>query len=269
MGILTNSKDNFRVANFSIPATSTYLCFMSYEGKDRRIAIRGISRKDLPKKMYFIDLDSIISHVREFAAIKVSKYSPRIDDLLRYRSNKPVTHPNRKSLLMSHVLDTIKIKRNDSQVRIIEELSQMEEGIFLIQGPPGTGKTETIVNFVSLEHQYSKLSLKREEDPSVIMVCAQSNEAINHIVRKIVKEGLLGSEYKIFTEGFPPRVLRLGSTEEYDEELLSVNLAHLCEEELKKQCKCTIELSSARLRYEKLLKYEEINKLTTTLKIKK
>ncbi len=30
------------------------------------------------------------------------------------------------------------------------------------------------------------------------MICAQSNAAINHIVRKIVKNGLLGSEEKIF-----------------------------------------------------------------------
>ncbi|MBP9838925.1 MAG: hypothetical protein KBC84_09455 [Proteobacteria bacterium] len=42
--------------------------------------------------------------------------------------------------------------RNESQIKIIKELSQVNEGIFLVQGPPGTGKTETIVNFVSLEH---------------------------------------------------------------------------------------------------------------------
>ena len=54
------------------------------------------------------------------------------------------------------------------------------------------------------------------------MVCAQSNAAINHIARKLVTSGLIGSNRK-------PNILRLGLSEQFEEVLLSVNLSHLCE----------------------------------------
>lgn len=61
-----------------------------------------------------------------------------------------------------------------------------------------------------MEHTYIRKYLKSAN--KVVMVCAQSNAAIDHIVRKIVKEGLLGSEYKIFEQGSNPKLLRLGSS---------------------------------------------------------
>ena len=44
---------------------------------------------------------------------------------------------------------------------------------------------------------------------NVIMICAQSNAAVNHIVRKLLKDGLIGSSAK-------PDILRLGQSDEYD-----------------------------------------------------
>ena len=92
----------------------------------------------------------------------------------------------------------IKQSRNKSQSTIIKKISQHDHGLFLIQGPPGTGKTETIANYLSLEYSH----LQR---PNIIMVCSQSNAAINHIVHKISDNGLIGTTKR-------PNILRLGST---------------------------------------------------------
>jgi len=55
-------------------------------------------------------------------------------------------------------------------------------------------------------------------------------------------------------------LLRLGHTEEYDEELLSINLPHLCEVELMCFLHKKIK-NSAWLRWQKKIKQENINKM--------
>lgn len=69
------------------------------------------------------------------------------------------------------------------------------------------------------------------------MVCAQSNAAINHIARKVLQSGLIGSIRK-------PNILRLGFSEEYDETLLKINLSHLCEIALMKKLYINIRSSA-------------------------
>ena len=86
------------------------------------------------------------------------------------------------------------------------------------------------------------------------MICAQSNEAVNNVARKILRNKNFGQRLKL-------NVLRLGHTEEYDEQLLSINLPHLVETELLKNVKSQFPKSSAQLRAEKTLKYELINKI--------
>jgi senataxin len=61
-----------------------------------------------------------------------------------------------------------------------------ESGIVLLQGPPGTGKTSTLLGLLAAQYQY----LKKTGDSRKIMICAPSNAAINHIIKRIRTEGL-------------------------------------------------------------------------------
>ena len=56
----------------------------------------------------------------------------------------------------------------------------------MLQGPPGTGKTSTLIGLLSAQYEYFRLKGNNLK----IMICAPSNAAINHIVKRIVREGL-------------------------------------------------------------------------------
>lgn len=86
-----------------------------------------------------------------------------------------------------------------------------------------------------------------------LMICAQANAAVNHIGRKLLKDGMIGREDM-------PKILRLGHTEEFDELLLSINLPHLCEIKLRKTEHKSDDWS-AKLRWEKVLLREKINRM--------
>jgi superfamily I DNA and/or RNA helicase len=60
----------------------------------------------------------------------------------------------------------------------------------LLQGPPGTGKTSTLMGLLSAQYDY----LKRIGDTRKIMICAPSNAAVDHIVKRISTEGLFNGE---------------------------------------------------------------------------
>jgi senataxin len=55
--------------------------------------------------------------------------------------------------------------------------------LLLIQGPPGTGKTHTITGIISMLI-YSNISK--------VLVCAPSNAAIDEVVTRLYRRGLLG-----------------------------------------------------------------------------
>lgn len=65
-----------------------------------------------------------------------------------------------------------------------------ESGIVLLQGPPGTGKTSTLMGLLSAQYEY----LKRSGDNRKIMICAPSNAAVDHIVKRLQKEGLFNGD---------------------------------------------------------------------------
>lgn len=88
----------------------------------------------------------------------------------------------------------------------------------LVQGPPGTGKTSTILNFLSLELQ----CLKSHKD-NVVMICSESNAAIDDIAHKIMKEGLLGGQ------SLNLQIIRLGQIGLDSENLIGFSLRHMCE----------------------------------------
>jgi senataxin len=95
-----------------------------------------------------------------------------------------------------------------------------ERGIVMLQGPPGTGKTSTLMGLVSAQYEY----LKKTGDNRKIMICAPSNAAVDHIVKRLFTEGLFNGEGDIIY----PNVLRVGIVENLDEVVRSVSLDELC-----------------------------------------
>ena len=51
----------------------------------------------------------------------------------------------------------------------------------MLQGPPGTGKTSTLMGLLSAQYEY----LRKIGDNRKIMICAPSNAAVDHIVKRI------------------------------------------------------------------------------------
>lgn len=77
-----------------------------------------------------------------------------------------------------------------------------EKGFVLLQGPPGTGKTSTLMGLLSAQYEY----LKKTGDNRKIMICAPSNAAVDHIVKRIRREGLFNGNGDIFH----PNIIRVG-----------------------------------------------------------
>jgi len=99
-----------------------------------------------------------------------------------------------------------------------------QSGFVLLQGPPGTGKTSTLMGLLSAQYEYLRLS----QNSRKIMICAPSNAAVDHIVRRIKREGLINGE----GSAIHPNILRVGIVETECSEVRSVSIDHICEKEL-------------------------------------
>lgn len=122
--------------------------------------------------------------------------------------------------LLLPTLDKLSAVFNPTQWESIREMVLRERGFVLLQGPPGTGKTSTLMGLLSAQFAY----LQCRRDSRKIMVCAPSNAAVDHIVRRLLREGLLGESGTVH-----PKILRVGIVEGADEEVRSVSLDELCE----------------------------------------
>lgn len=95
---------------------------------------------------------------------------------------------------------------NSSQIGAIKAALQKEKGFTLIKGPPGTGKTASILALLSVLLNSNK-SMK-------IMLCAPSNDAVNEIMSRVIREGLFTTRTKENntpgTEYLPPTVVDRG-----------------------------------------------------------
>jgi CRISPR/Cas system-associated endonuclease/helicase Cas3 len=91
-----------------------------------------------------------------------------------------------------------------------------EKGFVMLQGPPGTGKTTTLMGLLSAQYEY----LKKTGDNRKIMICAPSNAAVNHIVKRIRLEGLFNGNGAIVH----PNILRVGIVETLDTDIRAVSL---------------------------------------------
>jgi hypothetical protein len=74
----------------------------------------------------------------------------------------------------------------------------------MLQGPPGTGKTSTLLGVLAGQYHYLKELGKL--GAIKILVCTPSNTAVDHIVKRVVSEGLISTD----EENQHPKILRTG-----------------------------------------------------------
>ena len=177
-------------------------------------------------KAYVMFYDKISTFIREFLAIRHVQF----DDLAEFiynpsmmlRFKNYVLHPE----LFEGFFQVLEARFNKTQLNSIKELCLRDRGIIMLQGPPGTGKTSTLLGVLSGQYHYIKsqkqLGLKK------ILVCTPSNTAIDHIVKRIVQEGLLGGDNQVIR----PKILRTGFVESKDDDIRSVYLDDICEREV-------------------------------------
>ena len=164
-------------------------------------------------------LNNINSSLREFKALfslELSNFkdilNPRL--LLNNKNNinssnnssKEIKNKNNSNI--SNFLDKIKSSNiyNSSQIEAIEKANQMKENeVLLIQGPPGTGKTHTILGLTSL------FMLKKNVK---ILICTQSNTAIDEICQRLINKGLYDEKLNKIDSNF----IRFGYSERKDKE---------------------------------------------------
>lgn len=93
---------------------------------------------------------------------------------------------------------------NKQQVEAICRVAGMRsEDLFLLQGPPGTGKTTTVIGIISLvrlllEREWKQAANEESLKTPKILVCAPSNKAVDEIMERLLRKGLLNGKGEFF-----------------------------------------------------------------------
>ena len=132
-------------------------------------------------------LNNINSSLREFKALlylELSYFKDILNPkklLLKNKNNINNNKNDSKSLFFLNNLKSTNIY-NSSQIEVLIKANQMQKNeVLLIQGPPGTGKTHTILGLTSLFMLDKKIK---------ILICTQSNTAIDEICIRLMNKGL-------------------------------------------------------------------------------
>ena len=162
-------------------------------------------------------LNNINSSLREFNAIlslELSSFRDILNPkklLIQNKNNNedkdlvPNPQPNERK---DNFIRNVKYSNifNSSQIDVLSKANNMKKNeLLLIQGPPGTGKTHTILGLVSLFMLNSR---------SRILLCAQSNTAIDEICYRLVSKGLYDERLNNIKSNF----IRFGYTDRKDKE---------------------------------------------------
>lgn len=101
------------------------------------------------------------------------------------------TEYDRKRRITAKNLKPISCLLNEEQVNAVRLILGCKGGApYVIHGPPGTGKTKTLVEVI--------LQLYKTRQNSRILVCASSNCAADHVLEKILGEGMELREEDVF-----------------------------------------------------------------------
>lgn len=126
---------------------------------------------------YDYQVEEIIWKKRARALEELQKSSVLIPNLLRKINNPKELAPNALVEIESF-FDNL----DSNQKEAVQKALSLDFGseILLIQGPPGTGKTTTITEMLR--------QIKKRHKHYKILIASQSNQAVDNVLEKIVKE---------------------------------------------------------------------------------
>ena len=162
-------------------------------------------------------LNNINSSIREFNALlslELSSFKDILNPkkLLSNNNTKPGNNEstNNNALLNrgDTFINSIKYSNlfNPSQIEVLSKANNLKKNeLLLIQGPPGTGKTHTILGLISLFMLNSHTR---------ILICTQSNTAIDEICFRLLTKGLYDERLNNIKSNF----IRFGYTDRKDKE---------------------------------------------------
>ena len=166
-------------------------------------------------------LNNINSSIREFNALLSLELSNFKDILnpkkllsnnnINNNSKSDNKNSNNTNALLNRrdtFINSIKYSNlfNPSQIEVLSKANNMKKNeLLLIQGPPGTGKTHTILGLISLFMLNSNAR---------ILICTQSNTAIDEICYRLLNKGLYDERLNNIKSNF----IRFGYTDRKDKE---------------------------------------------------
>jgi hypothetical protein len=174
---------------------------------------RGLVAKNLEietsySKWYIYNIESLATTFREYRTIRMSEFFGMADKIispgdlqiqLKLDDNE---FEKTKRAKMGEFCDAFQGQFNESQIEVLRKVKDMPlDDILLIQGPPGTGKTHTITGIIAM---------LIGSGVGKVHVCAPSNAAVDEILTRMSRQGLMGCEKEI---DMKKMLLRLGAME--------------------------------------------------------
>lgn len=175
-----------------------------------------------------LSLTQINLHMRQFLVLLNLENSPLLDNILSPRSN---FYNSRQMADRSKYKGKEGLNREQGDILLSVFGHCMDTSrphIMLIQGPPGTGKSRLISNLVLQLHRGVANSPQRMK----ILICAQSNTAIDVIVLKLVKL------FRLLSKEEQGNILRTGTANKVNQECKMVFLDTLARRRVNELIKC-------------------------------
>jgi hypothetical protein len=181
LGIVKREYDSSEIKVYihSNDVESYHLNYNNYESKTKKEDVYNIK--------YLNNINSSLREFRALLSLELSNFKDILNPknlLLKNKNNNKTDDNNHcsKCLLFLNKIKSSNIY-NSSQIDVLIKANQMQKNeVLLIQGPPGTGKTHTILGLTSL------FMLDKN---AKILICTQSNTAIDEICIRLMNKGLL------------------------------------------------------------------------------
>ncbi|XP_055627516.1 uncharacterized protein LOC129769334 isoform X2 [Toxorhynchites rutilus septentrionalis] len=173
-----------------------------------------------------LSITQINMHMRQFHALFNLQNTLLLRNILSPRSNcyTPVRTLDPRTYKGKEVLNK---QQGDTLLTVFQEcLDMTRPHIMLIQGPPGTGKSRLICNLLIQLHQGMP-----KESRLKILVCAQSNTAVDVIVLKLLKL------FRLLSRDKQCNILRTGTPNKVNSECKIVFLDYIARKHVDEQIK--------------------------------
>ncbi|XP_058838392.1 uncharacterized protein LOC131694054 isoform X2 [Topomyia yanbarensis] len=171
-------------------------------------------------------LTQINLHMRQFQVLFNLQNSPLLENILSPRSNFYGSSDSidRRAYKGKEALN---VQQGDILLSVFGQcLDLARPNIMLIHGPPGTGKSRLISNLVMQMHRGAPSNRRLK-----ILVCAQSNTAVDVIVLKLIKL------FRLLSKDEQSNILRTGTANKINHECRMVFLDDLARKQVNEQIK--------------------------------